>query len=281
MKEQCPDLGGIFIYTDKTEINKIFFRLRESNGRDLILGQSTIATLKRMREHPEDLINEICTNISNAQAEFDRSYSVLKEKQEKLIGLRKLYHKLNGTTKDLVTDIDKIVTTGFFRLQCIEEYQKLNFRTTNDVIIREYNPTAGVDYAVNLGRFEIELDYFSGEIFVGKYSDNVEVNNFYHPHVSSDGKVCWGDAINSFYQYMNSLELSKVMNLLSQLLTSYNAGNPYVGLQRFKDAIKIREENGDDDEQNDVIEEDEHEEHEEDEDQEEQEPEENEDEHDR
>ena len=58
---------------------------------------------------------------------------------------------------------------------------------------------------------------------------------FYHPHVNTDGGICWGNAQDTASRAIVAGQLDKVMNLLKSLLTIYNGGNPYRSFEEFRE----------------------------------------------
>lgn len=113
---------------------------------------------------------------------------------------------------------------------------KLRF-ITEPITCGHVNRTRGWNHYVNLGRFacDITLTNTSFSVRVKGFSNNIKTyNNYIHPHVASNGEVCWGTASDPLLKAYNQSDLSGMLGIIYSVLTQYNYDNPYVGLYRFE-----------------------------------------------
>jgi hypothetical protein len=86
-----------------------------------------------------------------------------------------------------------------------------------------------------MGRFKVVLALGREGLFVRVYewSDNIRVADNYHPHVASDGTVCFGDAGPKAKLYASRLDFFGYMSVVKDVLTNYCDDNPYQHLHNF------------------------------------------------
>lgn len=118
----------------------------------------------------------------------------------------------------------------------VSEGAKLRF-ISEPLVCGHVNRTKEWNHHVNLGRFicDITLTNSSFSVRVKGFSNNIKTyNNYIHPHVSSNGEVCWGTASDPLLKAYNQADLAGMLGIIYSVLTQYNYDNPYVGLYRFE-----------------------------------------------
>lgn len=80
-------------------------------------------------------------------------------------------------------------------------------------------------YRFNMGRYRVKLA--AGTIRVVQHSGGASANGYRHPHVSSDGSVCWGTGHAAYIDYLVSGNPVEALLALLQILRTYNSTSPY------------------------------------------------------
>jgi hypothetical protein len=65
----------------------------------------------------------------------------------------------------------------------------------------------------------------------------VKVHNYYHPHVTVIGDVCWGNAGPLITQALCGGNYAEALQLTLGILSSYNDGSPYISLAQFAEVV--------------------------------------------
>ncbi len=119
--------------------------------------------------------------------------------------------------------------------------QTLWLHTKSDVVIVHKNKAAGVDCEVNCGKFAVSISFPDFALRVFPYDNNLQLNRpgsahiYYHPHVSYEGTICWGNAGSQVSDALPKGELAKALELLYSLLFNYHDASPYVHLLALRD----------------------------------------------
>ena len=114
------------------------------------------------------------------------------------------------------------------RFEKVELFDWAVIAVTTPVVIEH----EGVGY--ELGRFKITIPFDLSEHLVVVSVDHPTENTDYpHPHVSTDGSVCWGNLSGSAAECRASGDIFHQLVLTDRLLRSYNSGSPYAEIQRW------------------------------------------------
>lgn len=215
----------------------------------------------------EDLANNLHKHTKGISSEFKDRLELLedvfkshqKQALEDMIetetaNARDFYQAYTNSIRDLVfkqrtlrqdfkyrtpTEIAKIIEKALeenpVTLTKINESGTMEFELIPEVVLVERNKDAGIDLSLSFGRFSISIGlmgYFT--------ADPIENNRFYknifHPHISSDRKICLGSEYEKCINLMYDFNLSEVLKTIILVLTSYNPGNPYMSLYSFHQA---------------------------------------------
>jgi hypothetical protein len=135
--------------------------------------------------------------------------------------------------KDLswLEGIEKILGENFWEIG--SSYRDfISIRTKRPVYLKYKNPSAGLDFTVNMGYFTLEIRIGNTSISLYPYKDNIEVDNIHHPHFDS-GAPCLGNAEGQYHNALEAKDSYKAIRILQALLTTYNHANPYKPLGAF------------------------------------------------
>lgn len=88
---------------------------------------------------------------------------------------------------------------------------------------------------VAIGTMEIHLRLTEFHVEVWNVSANLDSRNGYqHPHVSSDGHVCWNDHETEAMEYHRNGDFLALKDLIDNLLQTYNDRSPYIALEDWE-----------------------------------------------
>lgn len=243
-KKQSLDL-----IKDRGAINKLFFMEVEKfkatpnadSDRVAVLLRTNLEKIGSVRR--EARMKTLNNEVANKIIEID---STIKRTMEYIAAVAK--HKkemaeLNGanTEEKVISDIQELLKGNFYEFVEIRG-TTIIFATKNDIINKFNKPSAKIDLTVNLGKFQVLFDINSLAMVVKPHKDNVMVENHYHPHVSNNGGICWGDAANHAKDLLLKFDVKGALLLLASLLTTYNEQAPYVALGTFD--VKRKEMDG-------------------------------------
>lgn len=108
-------------------------------------------------------------------------------------------------------------------------------RTANDIILTHRDPKAKIDQTVNLGKFMVKFNLADRYIAAYPCGGNVFGQCHSHPHVDSEGNICWGDLYTEISQKLTEGvdKIPYVFECLAALLTTYCDDSPYAHLSSF------------------------------------------------
>jgi hypothetical protein len=241
---------GSYIHTDTGKINEIFFeRKRNGAGGVTITDPYLLDSLRALRDDPGYITNQMNRTVAAKQKVLEDLSAQVENSLKEVIHARRVLSEFNKNPVDIPGHIDRIHNSGFFKLKALQN-ETLVFHTVNPVIVQHVNDRAGVRFSVKLGRFEVRYTISTGDLRVLPYSDNIIVDGYYHPHVSTDGKICFGEILFTVIRYLGAADVFSVMSRVQAILMSYNDANPYVALIHFKKRGENGEEEQEEDEDN-------------------------------
>lgn len=117
-------------------------------------------------------------------------------------------------------------------------------RTRNPVVCLDRNNAAGIDLSKNMGWMSVILNPLEttrnvNVVPIGRnqwhsaqhYSGQI----FWHPFISNNGQVCFGNGKNLAVSYMRDGRVGDLLELLETVLTTYTGNEmPYVKLEAFQ-----------------------------------------------
>lgn len=223
---------------DRNEINRIFFERFEQEKENLDV------RLQKAKEFIEDEIKFCADRFNNIDE------AALRERRDVQIAH---IDELNDQLKDAwdsIREYDVALFKGKLdydvKQQVITALEKLPFYQfqgsrdgvlkflTPPIILSEKNPAAGLDISVPMGSFQVCITH-RFDVFVNPHEDNVRVRNYYHPHVDTKARICWGDAYNNFNAARVRGCIVDILSQVMAILCHFNPGNPFAALAHFKE----------------------------------------------
>jgi hypothetical protein len=136
----------------------------------------------------------------------------------------------------LIAAMRDVADVGFFNYQSFDTgTSTVTFVfTTDDVIINK-----GLPDELFLGNYQLIIESTPSKLVLRVYQNegNINVGGYYHPYISSNGEICWGDAVGIATKYILDTNIAGLMGLLRMILTTYSTDTtPWQGLDKFHSA---------------------------------------------
>lgn len=156
---------------------------------------------------------------------------------EKLVILNTIRENPNKLVPKWYASILRSLSHPHFHLYDVKAYSDrvhINY-VSNKINCGHTVRASNYDHYVNLGHFNIEITIYRShwKAKVLPLKDNIRVRSYVHPHVDSDGEICWGTASEPVNQAYNRQDIEGILSVIHATLTQYNVENPYVNLWRF------------------------------------------------
>ena len=246
------DRGGANeIVTNKAAINQRFFEKVESLSAlsptppPASLVEAEKEALNRLsRRYIADMIAR-AENDSRNRLQSALDYQKSAEREiENAARARMSIAELSRNPPNIAEQIQTINEGSFWEYESQEDGDGLtiHMKTRNDVVCTHRNPSAGIDISVNLGKFKASFSMQNANLLVFGCGDNVETGGYKHPHLSYNGRVCWGNGQETANKACANMQLVQLFTLLSSVLVNYNSGNPYRSLEELQTASMSSEE---------------------------------------
>jgi hypothetical protein len=252
----APD--GITLLSEKKAINKIFFQhlskvVKEKDqeeekenkateqktaplDEEKLFGAFKEAAEKsrtKIIEQKQNQVTNLKAQMDNYFASFMQTEQTFRQQSLELMSLRNIEDDETLFNK-VVSDIKKVLAEGLF-INPVFKDGMFYLNTKSNAVLATVNRAANLDVRVDLGQFAIRLDTKNSmDLRIIPYKNNLLTAGYYHPHVQSDGRVCWGEAGTMVANHLASLEIGNALRIAYGLINSYNDGNPYRALQEFK-----------------------------------------------
>lgn len=193
------------------------------------LEQSLAARKRDLDNSLERHVNQI-TRLYNDVTRQIKAMSDLSREKERLNGDNPV-----GTIKD---ELETVLKEGYWTNPILDGGW-LYLNTQEEIILTQKNKAANIDIELNMGQLAVKIDMTSFRMYVIPYKNNIAVSSgsfgtVYHPHVSGEGNICWGDAGPQVAEWQAGLNLGKILKMLYSLLFTYSDSAPYVTLKQMK-----------------------------------------------
>jgi hypothetical protein len=181
--------------------------------------EESVKTWERDIESNQDEINEKTWEIQK-----------LVQKNEQLIRAIDTIKKDTKSLQKRKADEEHDALVKMLQSGAIKEFDvagnKLTFKTGQIEIEFE-------DYTYTLGPFQVEIPFAGDRIHIKGQDKQYIVDDYCHPHVSSDGSPCLGNAGPIIAKLLGTGDMTGAVNCILEFLRSYTAGNAYIKLQKW------------------------------------------------
>ncbi len=227
---------------NKKHINKVFFSFAENTPKEEASGLIKI-TKKVCYEFDKYLKQRgaqrrIDERIKCAMRELSNHRSTIDDLER---DLRRYQAQKDGfVSQDTHSQLYALCRDPFFSVPKQNPTTGISV-VTAPITLTYANPKQAANIVVPMGQYEIQVLANSYGLYcrVWAYEDNPLASchdGYWHPHVGSDGAVCFGNGQEQAERLGGSGDLVGYLSLVKRVLTEYNDGNPYAGLERFQQA---------------------------------------------
>lgn len=236
------------IVSEKNEINKRFFAkiqaiLKESSEKDEARKLSNASEENVLVAAEEQILQKLVsvkgeaerrlrTDIENSKSEMTSAQTNLESKLKRFhtltSDLDKLLNNPTNLSKKLLNEVREVVSTGLFVNPVYENNSSyLYLSTPSDIILNHKKASANLDLSINLGKMSVEINLTTLHIRVFPYKNNLlSARGFWHPHISTSGDICWGNAASTFQKLVEGRDLQKILVLLMAIIKGYSDTDP-------------------------------------------------------
>lgn len=229
------DLQRFIGLQERGPINKMFFEIAEAPQGSIHGAQVTALT--KFAESLK-LSNRYKNDVRKLSTEIEREQTRMQDSIAKLVELRRISAYFDSQKGLPFAEMCKEVeATGQWKLQRVTvDAGEIAFSNVNDVVLKHKDEDQGMDITVNMGRYMAVIDFNRSRVRVHRFERNIQTSEYYHPHVTTDASVCWGNAAETITQSLQTFNIKKLLGTLHVLLHEYNDESPYRALVEFRDA---------------------------------------------
>lgn len=181
-------------------------------------------------------ISSLESELSSQKEQADRYFNSGQNKLDQAYDCWTEIQAIKGNGNTLPAQVKNIINSGKFdyHTDFFDHDKKLiEFTNVNDVILKHTSSALG-KYRLNMGKYRIVVDLNSLRVTVRPHIGNIHCNsaNHIHPHVR-DGSICWGNGANAVSRAVGQGNLLGILEILHELLNTYNSKGPYVALDSY------------------------------------------------
>lgn len=235
--------------SDKTEINQILLKWNGKPKPKPEIPEALQTALKDLVPRQQrDYIARIQANINSCR---NNATNYFIEANAALARLMEENRKLNaakGTgagATNMLTHVQEIIKSGWWTFD--EKKSKITSGSdcelvffTKDINVRHVHTDMGVNINVDLGQFSVKYQVYNGNVVVDCRDNNTIYSGCSHPHFSgqANGAICWGNAVETYKQAMESGNPVRIFETLQSLIQNYGE-SPFADINGF---VRIQEE---------------------------------------
>lgn len=211
----------------KRQVNAILRKIDKSRKKDKskakeILDFFTATTNLKFKAF-DDKIKEL-------ERKIEENQNKLIEDTEEYCSLKLLRVNTNAPSKE---ELDSLTDTlEQYNLKVTSAKEGLVTIITPNITLN-HTTSLGNNITVPMGHFKILLDLNNLKVDIQGHKDNIVFEGSMHPHVSTSGIPCWGNASSHIIEALKKGCVSDILSVLMALLYNYNAASPYKPLENF------------------------------------------------
>lgn len=230
------DKSKYYGITDKREINKIFFA-GYTKPADVSIAPAQRKALQDMFAKRGDVGGRAFASYESRKRYYHDACIALNSRLADMLTAKRVWELLQSMdTASLIPPVEKLLSEGRVTMDMASAAEgKLRFKTVSPTVLRYADKVKNVDMSVDMGTFTILISISENYVRILKGEKNMDCNGYYHPHVSSSGIVCWGNAQSTIETALEAMDVYKIVNTCILLLSEYNNESPYQSLAQFKD----------------------------------------------
>lgn len=221
---------------DVTKINELFFAWRkEILAKPVELPDNVKAAAKDMFNPKKSIeYKRLLESVRTTEEKMSALQAQAETQMANLLDYKRRIrsYDFRESGQDGLDMIQKIVNARWWTLAHIDA-QQLVFLTPKHIQCSWKMPNLGVDMSVDMGQYTVGIQLNSGSIRVEPYEGNINVDGYYHPHVSQSNQMCWGTGQKSKDMALQEQKVDVVLEIVRQILITYNPDSPYRKLEAF------------------------------------------------
>lgn len=165
--------------------------------------------------------------------ETEKRHLRFHEKRSLLLGLETAKKKGTGVAEAL----KRIISEAWWALSDTPVAGAISL-ITPEIRLTFVNDKAKIATAVNLGRLQLDIACPAASLTTKavKYDNNPVADGYYHPHVTAEGNICFGDMSDAYHSAAQNFDLETICEIMRKVFTNYNDESPYVELHELESA---------------------------------------------
>lgn len=226
--------GGI--EKDRAKINQKFFSYLETVGPS----DKPKLTLEQIEQIKSEVKQSLGTELDHYQSQIREAqraiknyYRDIESKQGQLVQAQRALDALkNGAGPEIriIEAINKTSEDGFFTFLGVRNGY-VDFLTA-PITLRFVDPPAKIDTSCYMGRYYVRIKIRNMRVTVEPAFENSKFGDYIHPHVDSDGTICWG-SIDVSKEKVEKNYLG-ILSAARFVLTNYNDQSAYRIIDNFR-----------------------------------------------
>jgi len=247
---------GANLLADKKAINKIFFEKLEKLAEKKDVDFPDVEQIPELTQALEtSFMQGVESRKADLQYQIEQSFNSIDQRnrqiQDMMTQVATTQKQLSMLTLnpqpilEIKREIQEVLKAGYWVNPVVHNgFFYLN--TPSNIRLMYKNRAAGIDCEIDVGQLCVRINLANFYFDVIPYKNNIAYDppnhgrghRFFHPHVNTNGAICWGNAGQTMQNHMKTFEIGKVLQLLYALLTTYNDGAPYVHLVALREHNK-------------------------------------------
>ncbi len=237
-----PELEKAFAAEGKTGVNKLLMGNEDLKASAVavaiepeVLAELVAFDAKWAADQDSRRKNELQRNIDSRSSDVRSYLNTAQTYMTQVVGYQRELDRLMDKPKassQYKDELEQLAAKGFEVIK-IETQRGVVDIATPAITLSHFNSEAGINIAVPMGRFRISYDFSAGQVRIYEHKDNIRVATFYHPHVSYDGSVCWGNAQTQYTTASRERSIKRIVEVAYAVLCEYNHDSPFKDLVLF------------------------------------------------
>lgn len=238
---------GIFLNTngrvflDRQDLNEKFFEFKvKADALPKTAKPINIAAVKVIEKTLADVLERRISDELNQMVRAEEAMRThvdrLQEQQRKVFYHGTVARSLEKAQKsgfNLAKQVQMVIDGGFWELA--EDTNALQF-ISRPLSLSYFHKEQRRDNAIHLGRVLLTIGINNDGLWptVTKYSGAVHKMRNPHPHVGTDGSICFGEIQNAAHKAMGRLDIAALCAYVESVMDTYNEDDAFVHIYEFE-----------------------------------------------
>lgn len=235
------DMASLFVrdgalMADRAQINRIFFEQRKASPLPSTITPAVAKKLRLESQHIFELMSERIRREFENKVDAAKRAHLTYEKVRRTAARygRSLWILKRQEPQNVMHAMHRVLQDGFYSL--CDFNSNLITLETRPITLTFYDEDSARDMTHSFGSYSVTYRLgVNPEVYVYPLEGNTWVDKYYHPHVSTEAHICWGDLRQTALKAIASYNFEKTFDCVRAVLTSYSDGNPYANIDDFVD----------------------------------------------